>query len=134
VFEDVKTVNNCLRFFCACLRQHVIFFIFVAMAKWLHRLLFVVISLSFFISATEMDIGEAHNTFFDEYDTYVQTEQVEVDHVEVRQQQQELYEFVSFLINYYHPAKEIALPIRPGYFTSGASPPPLFLRNSVWRI
>ncbi len=45
-----------------------------------------VISFSFFISATEMDLGEAHNTFFDDYDTYVKTEQVSLDHASAMQQ------------------------------------------------
>ncbi len=56
------------------------------MVNWLQKILFVVISLSFFISATEMDLGEAHNTFFDDYDTYVKTEQVSLDHVSAIQQ------------------------------------------------
>jgi hypothetical protein len=52
------------------------FYTFEVMFRWLHKMLFVVVSLSFFISVTEMNIGEAENTFFDEYDTYVKTEQV----------------------------------------------------------
>lgn len=105
------------------------------MVKWLYKLLFIAIGFSFFISATEMDIGEAHNTFFDEYDTYVKTEQVSIDHVEIKQQQQqELYEFFSYLFYYYRPLKDARLYKRPEYIASSASPPQLFLRNSVWRI
>ncbi len=83
-----------------------------------------------------MDLGEAHNTFFDEYDTYIKTEQVSVDHSDVvQQQQQELYEFVSFLFsvhNNFFAEKKLSKIIE--YTTYNASPPKLFLRNSVWRI
>lgn len=69
-------------------------------------MLFIAISFSFFISATEIDLGDSHNIFFDEYDTYVKTEQVSVDHSQViQQQQQELCEFVSFLFSYYQPTR-----------------------------
>ena len=106
------------------------------MVKWLHKLLFVAISFSFFISATELDLGEAHNTFFDDYDTYIKTEQISVDHSDViQQQQQELYEFVSFLCsvhNNFFAEKKLSQRIK--YTTYNASPPKLFLRNSVWRI
>ena len=34
-----------------------------------------------------MDLGEVHNTFFDEYDTYVKAEQVSVDHSVAIQQE-----------------------------------------------
>lgn len=47
------------------------------MFKWIYKIVFILISLSFFISATEMEIGEGHNTFFDEYDTYVQSKEVD---------------------------------------------------------
>lgn len=107
---------------------------FASMVQWLHKLLFIAISISFFISATEMDLGECHNTFFDEYDTYVKTEQVSVDHPEAIQQQQAVYELVSFLFGCYHPVTEARLYRRPGYPTVSASPPKIFLRNSVWRI
>ncbi len=105
------------------------------MGKWLHKLLFVVISISFFISATEMDIGEAHNTFYDEYDTYVKTEQVSVDHSEVKQQQQKLLEFVSLLFPYLPSFTKKALQLpKTNYVACKASFPKLFLRNSIWRI
>lgn len=104
------------------------------MYKWLHKLLFIAIGFSFFISATEIDLGEAHNTFFDEYDTYVKTEQVTIDHPEIQQQQQELYGFISFLFSYYHPTSERHLSQRAEYIVYNSSPPKIFLRNSVWRI
>ena len=44
------------------------------MVKCLQKILFIIISLSFFISANQIDLGDSHNTFFDEYDTYVKAE------------------------------------------------------------
>jgi hypothetical protein len=82
-----------------------------------------------------MDIGEAHNTFYDEYDTYVKNEQVAVDHVEVKQQQKQLLEFVSFLFHYFPSFTSTTLQLpKANYIACKASPPKLFLRNSVWRI
>jgi hypothetical protein len=61
------------------------------MLRWLHKILFIVISLSFFISATEINLGECHNSLFDEYDTYVKTEDVSVEQATTFQQQQDAY-------------------------------------------
>lgn len=41
------------------------------MFKWIYKIFLVAINISFFISATELNIGKCHNTFFDEYDTYL---------------------------------------------------------------
>lgn len=46
------------------------------MIKWFYKIVFVSITFSFFISATEMDLRESHNTFFDEYDTYIKVEHI----------------------------------------------------------
>ena len=104
------------------------------MVKWLNKLLAVAISVSFFISATEMNIGEAENTFFDQYDTYLKTEQVSIDHVQVKQEQQELYQIPALLLSYYHLFRKKTLYPKDTDIAFGASPPKLFLRNSVWRI
>jgi hypothetical protein len=97
--------------------------------------LFVAISFSFFISATELDLGDCHNTFFDEYDTYVKTEQVSVDHLEVAQpQQQALLDFTSFFFTCGVYLRETHHYECPDYEKDNVSPPKLFLRNSVWRI
>lgn len=105
------------------------------MVMWLHKLLFVAVSFSFFISATEMDLGESHNTFFDEYDTYVKTEQVSSDHLEITQaQQQELLEFTSSFFAGCLYVSEAQRYECPDYKKPNASPPKLYLRNSVWRI
>jgi membrane protein required for beta-lactamase induction len=105
------------------------------MVKWLQKILFVVISLSFFISVIEMDLGEVHNTFFDEYDTYLKAEQVSIDQATTLQQEHDTYVFLYNLISHYtslngHP--ENSKHQCNAYYTH--YPPKLFLRNSVWRI
>jgi len=50
------------------------------MVRTLYKIIFVLISCSFIISALEINIGKAHNTFFDEFDTYIKAEQVSVNH------------------------------------------------------
>ena len=61
------------------------------MIKWFHKILFLTISFCFFISATKIDLGETHNTFFDEYDTYVKTEHVSLDQSPATQQEHDTY-------------------------------------------
>ena len=102
------------------------------MAKWLYKILFIVISISFFICATEMDLGICHNTFFDEYDTYAKTEQVSVDHEYASQQQADkLLLFHSFFDNYkaVKIRKLFSNRLPAGYFDYYL--PKLFLHNSV---
>ncbi|MDE3144474.1 MAG: hypothetical protein KGL19_09985 [Bacteroidota bacterium] len=53
--------------------------IFTPMNVWLNRILLVIVSLSFFISASEIDLGAAHNTFFDEYDTYQKADDISLN-------------------------------------------------------
>lgn len=82
-----------------------------------------------------MDLGECHNTFFDEYDTYVKTEQVSVDHSAIEQQVHDTYALIHFAFSYYNFLKQQQQP--PAYQTKSYYnhyPPKLFLRNSVWRI
>lgn len=111
------------------------FILLNSMVKWLHKLLLVAISFSFFISATEVDFGEAHNTFFDEYDTYVKTEQVSFDQVDIQQQQkQEPWETAPFLYYYCGPIRENKSSQQAAYIACNACPLKLYLRNSVWRI
>lgn len=105
------------------------------MVKWLHKILFVAISISFFISATEMDLGEVHNTFFDEYDTYVKTEQVSIDQASITQPQQDAYALlysVFFCCKVLGLQQTVILHQPEDYYNH--YPPKLFLRNSVWRI
>ena len=105
------------------------------MHKWLQKIIFIVLSVSFFISAVEMDIGEARNTFFDEYDTYVRTEQVSLEQTEVIQQEHDALAFISCLISQYKSLNDPADWVRhspPRYFN--LYPPKIFLRNASWRI
>jgi len=105
------------------------------MVKWLYKILFVAISFSFFISATEMDLGEAHNTFFDDYDTYVKTEQVSLDQASAMQQEHDTYALVYYIINHYNTSKDQSFCIQyPSTNYYNQQSPKLFLLNSVWRI
>ncbi len=105
------------------------------MHKWLYKILFVVISFSFFVSATEMDLGECHNTFFDEYDTYVKTEQVSFDNTPLQQHQTDTYAFLAWFIGYYKIAGHYSeLSKAPFLRINKHSRNKIFLRNSVWRI
>jgi hypothetical protein len=105
------------------------------MVKWLHKILFLTIAFSFFISATEIDLGESHNTFFDEYDTYVKTEHVSLDQTSAAQQEHDTYILLYNFFTCYN-----ALKCKPEGLTHHSTayynhyPPKLFLRNSVWRI
>ena len=108
---------------------------FAAMVKWLSKILLIVISLSFFISATEMEFGECHNTFFDEYDTYVKTEQQTVNHASFLEQANYTFALIGFVFNFY---QELQIqPQKAKYSSTDFSnqySSKLFLRNSVWRI
>lgn len=105
------------------------------MVKWLHKILFIAIGFSFLISATEMDLGEAHNTFFDDYDTYVKTEQLSLDHASALQQEHDTYALPYYIINHYNASKEQSVSIQyPSANYYNRQSPKLFLLNSVWRI
>ncbi|MEP6597455.1 MAG: hypothetical protein ABJA71_15990 [Ginsengibacter sp.] len=105
------------------------------MFKWLQKILFIAISFSFFISATEMDLGEAHNTFFDDYDTYVKTEQVSLDHASALQQEHDTYALICYIIDHYNALKDPSACIKyPPASHCNQQSPKLFLLNSVWRI
>lgn len=105
------------------------------MFKWVYKIILVVIAVSFFISATELSIGKCRNTFFDNYDTYVRTEQVSFDHITAASHNNDDYFLVSFTrfyfldCSYNHSVSEY-------YFNSffECYPQKLYLRYSVWRI
>ena len=105
------------------------------MMKWLSKILFVAVSISFFISATEMDFGNAHNTFFDQYDTYVNSEHVSLEQETSSQPEHDAYGFIGYIINQYQALKGL---LQTGKFPHLAYynhyPHKLYLRNSVWRI
>lgn len=105
------------------------------MVKWLSKILLIVISISFFISATEMNFGECRNTFFDDYDTYVKSEKLSIDHAATLQQDHNTNALIEFLFSQYQALQEQLQTVqysRSAYYNH--YPSKLFLRNSVWRI
>lgn len=103
-----------------------------AMIKWLQKILFIAISFSFFISATEMDLGKSHNTFFDEFDTYVKTEQVSLDHATFLQQDDDIYTLTISQYQAFEEQLQIVKNLHLAYCNH--FPSKIFLHNSVWRI
>lgn len=105
------------------------------MHKCLYKILFVIISFSFFISATEMDLGECHNTFFDDYDTYVQSEQISYHSVVSIET-----DYQTSLHSYGHFYSNLLYNNKPANNHQHCEPrvysvsQKIFLRNSVWRI
>lgn len=105
------------------------------MAKSLYKILLVTVSISFFISAIELDLGECHNTFFDEYDTYVKAEQVSINYSSTSQQAHDYYTLINFLITHYTALSRQPSSCNYQYIAYYSHyPPKLFLRNSVWRL
>lgn len=103
------------------------------MHKWLYKIVFILISFSFFVSATELNIGEVHNTFFDEYDTYVKSEQVLLDNITI--QQQDTYLFLHDGIFSYRAFSRLSQAVEVACIAFDNSySSKIFLRNSVWRI
>ena len=104
------------------------------MGKYFQKILFIIISFSFFISATEIDLGESHNTFFDEYDTYLKAEHDTFEYTvtakEVQASSLSLHNLFTshILLSNTQPSKS-----SPTYSEQLQSQK-LFLRNSVWRI
>ena len=98
-----------------------------------HRLLFVLVSISFFISATEMDLGECRNTFFDDHDTYVRTEQVSFNQPVFERFSTGITDLIHW--SYYCQVPEKAKEVF-SYITYDpvVHPPPIYLKNSVFRI
>jgi hypothetical protein len=104
------------------------------MVKWLYKILFLFIICSFFISATELDLGESHNTFFDEYDTYAKADQISDDHTSIIQEYPNSFVLLSDSHNDKSIIRQEGTPSHlPGNYSNHYTPK-LFLRNSVWRI
>ena len=105
------------------------------MLKWLSKILLIVISASFFISATELNIGECNNTFFDEYDTYLKAEQLSINNSAFIEQNHHSYTLIDFLTSQYQPLgkhHQVIHYLNLAHYNH--FPVKLFLRNSVWRI
>jgi hypothetical protein len=105
------------------------------MIKRIHKILVLVICISFFLSAAEMDIGNTNNTFFDEYDTYLKEDNLSIDYTLFSAEEQLIYFvtpglFLLGLIDHIDASlKNTTFNSQITYNTSK-----LFLYNSVWRI
>lgn len=62
--------------------------LFYKMHSFLLKICFIVMSCGFLIAATETDIGDCHQTFFDEYDTYVPAKQQASAQTDMRELEQ----------------------------------------------
>lgn len=106
------------------------------MSKWLSKILLIVISLSFFTSAVELNVGAFHHTFFDEYDTYVKAEQVSFDHATVDAPDDNPNFLLASVFSFYYSsiiAQQVSFEHFRNYHLNHYQPK-LFLLNSVWRI
>jgi len=105
------------------------------MVKCLSKILLITISISFFISATEMNFGECRNTFFDEYDTYVKAEKVSIIQSTVSPEAQNNHTLTILFLTYHLLDNFFIASFRNEYSSYlNYNPPKLFLLNSVWRV
>ncbi len=105
------------------------------MVKWLYKILFVLISCSFVISALEINIGKANNTFFDEYDTYMKTEQVSIN-----QESHFANDFNDYIADILYPTRislsnqKLISCYLSQFYQTFPFPEKIFLQTSVLRI
>jgi hypothetical protein len=104
------------------------------MIQWLYKILFVSITFSFFLSATEIDLGKSHNTFFDEYDTYICAEHIAFDNATSLPDYNSNVSALPFFINFYGVPVHLFSFIHTRTLYLNHYPAKLYLRNSVWRI
>jgi hypothetical protein len=107
------------------------------MRKWLNKILFILISISFVIAVFEIDSDSRHNTFHDEDDTYIQSNNLNAELNSHFEQQKDLNQeycdlAISFLdlILFDSKAVTISHPQGKNLLTFQK----IFIRNSVWRI
>ena len=82
-----------------------------------------------------MDLGDCHNTFFDEYDTYVREEKVSINQSTASLENQDNHTLTTLFFSYYSSDNSHAVSFKHKYSSYlNYNPPKLFLRNSVWRI
>lgn len=112
------------------------FYTFGAMVKWLYKILFILITFSFVLSACEIDIGDCHNTFFDDFDTYVKTEQVSIDHdhTSIFLAQEFSLLVLGFCSVFLLRPSALRHHLKKARFWFCTQPEKIFLLNSVWRI
>lgn len=105
------------------------------MFKWLQKIFFLTITFSFLISAIEIDLGKSHNTFFDEYDTYVCAEDTFFNHTSATLAEHDSYLlFYNLFTGYNYPNRKPAVITHRSTAFFNHSLTKLFERNSVWRI
>lgn len=82
-----------------------------------------------------MDLGDCHNTFFDEYDTYISEEKIALNQSTFSLEDQNTNILNSIL--HAHNSLNVAQAalFKHEYFLyADYNAPKLFIRNSVWRI
>jgi hypothetical protein len=107
------------------------------MKVWTNKILFILISISFAIAVFEIDSDSRHNTFHDEDDTYVQSNNQNVEISSHFEQQKDLsqlhHDFTISICNLFLINKQAASDFSSQKFFSFI-PQKIFLQNSVWRI
>ena len=96
--------------------------------------MFIIISFSFFISASEIDLGESHNTFFDEYDTYLKAEHDTFEYTVIAKEAQASSLSLHNLFTFHILLSNTQLSKLSLTYSELLQSPKLFLRNCVWRI
>jgi hypothetical protein len=105
------------------------------MIKWLNKSFLILTGICFALAILEIHGEDSHNTFFDQDDTYIQSNNQNVElnsHIEKQKDfSNEFRYFVTITFTLF--SSEIK--------TAYVSPPPknfnskkIFLQNSVWRI
>jgi hypothetical protein len=109
----------------------------VRMLKWLYKIVFLITGIFFALAILEIHGENSQNTFFDQDDTFIKTENQNciISSCIEKQKEltQELNNFTGIIFSIFSPDILTDLSSFPRkdftYFT-----PKIFLRNSVWRI
>ena len=106
-----------------------------SMTRWLYKLLLATLSFSFFLSATETDVGEIHNTFFDQFDTYTKSDDISVEKLSLDVKEKfGTGPFIAGLQEYWFISNR---DLATGIFSLSFVPRhsfKLFVRHCIWRI
>ena len=100
------------------------------------KILIFLISLSFVLAVFEVNIGDSHNTFFDEYDTYFHSENQNVHFSIEFEKQKNHITYLGDILNYtftYLQSNFIS-PSTPRFKRTVFLTHKIFLHNAVWRI
>ena len=105
------------------------------MTRWFYKLLLATLSFSFFLSATETDVGEIHNTFFDQFDTYTKSDDISVEKLSLDVKEKfGTGPFIAGLQEYWFISNR---DLATGIFSLSFVPRhsfKLFVRHCIWRI